>query len=678
MTSLEPLVRDLADRLRRFEIASLVYFHTDHFEPWRSIGSEVPAVGPEIVDSIHEFVRATQRIDFARHLTLFYKPHLNYALRRGDGLTRAHPDDLVGFLPRSDAEERYGRAAMGGVAAASRHEIQLHIHHEYYTATKTITDPAQIKWFAGPLGHELDASRLELAIRLNREIIARETGRTLDEWFFIHGQWALNASDDISCNITNEIDVLWRSGCRGDFTFPAGRGRTNPRIEVPYFCRPVDAPKGYDLPEAEPEIACGNRAAASRKFFIWACPAASLHCSIDYMSQSSRRHLDDTEKAAKALIEGSYRANRCLFIKTHGHSMHSFYFEHARSPVFPHQHPATQTLMSVIFDAATRAGVELRFLSASEAYHELIDAEMKPEIDLVTAYLRPPGPLHGILSAAGDKVGKRRANAARVQSAPSAEPLKNSAAIELVRDVVAKVLTRRIARLGVDGSGAYEHYNSALQRGYPLPVYELAALDIIRREVPRLGAACHEIGSGLGTLPFLLALHGIPAVAIERDRRRHETAVAIWSEIVARSGIEQNMCHLIHGSFPQIVARRDLSQSLAIFTDFVTTQSPERLAAIFEGLHRYRHVLLDLQRFCLKRETVEEQRTLLHDLAKRGFTGGRQFPELSVQDYTYVLFSNDAVAHGRGGAAIWSRLVASRRRRLAEVSADEAVERGKA
>jgi len=228
-----PLIKELADRLRGMDVTSLVYFHTDHFEPWRPVGG-APAVGPEIVESIYDFCRVTERIDFARRLTLFYKPHLNYALRRGAGLERADPDDLVGFLPRAEHEERFGREAMQEIVASTAHDIQLHIHHEYYTATTAHTDPEAAAWFSSPLGRSLDERRLELAIRLNREISARETGRNSVRWFFVHGHWALNASDPSSCTITNEIEILLRNGCRGDFTFPAGRA-------IPVFWCPICA-----------------------------------------------------------------------------------------------------------------------------------------------------------------------------------------------------------------------------------------------------------------------------------------------------------------------------------------------------------------------------------------------------------------------------------------------------
>lgn len=641
MENLSPLISKLADQLARMEIASLVYFHTDHFEPWREIGDTVPAVGQEIVDSIGEFVRTCDRIDFARRLTLFYKPHLNYALRRDDGLARARPDDLVCFLPRSEAEERFGRAAMQNVAGKTEHEIQLHIHHEYFTATKVHTDPDAIRWFASPVGRALDPERLALSIRLNREIIARETDRRLDKWFFIHGQWALNGSDDHACTINNEVEVLMRNGCLGDFTFPA-RPAVNPRIQIPYFCHPVALPKGYDKPEADPEPAAGNVAAAKDKFFIWACAAKSSHCSLDYMTESSRRYLDDTERAATTLIEDSYRTPRTLFIKTHGHSMHAYYFARGRSPVFPHQYPATQTLLSVIFDAAARAGTQVRFLTASEVYHSLLTQEPRPSVISAQTHLRPTGVVQAIAGRAGAQI------TAKASPAPALKILKTSAvAADEVRRAVLNTLPRRISELGVDGSGAYEHYNALLARGFPLPRHELAVLDIVREKLPQAGVYC-EVGSGLGTLPFLLALSGFRSVGIERDRRRHATAEAIWAELIAKTSIDPRRCRLIEGSFPQAAKAREPNRTdtALIFTDFITTQSQMQLQAIFAGMRRYRYALIDLQRFLMKREASAAQNELLKQILDRGFIELGRFED-RLRDYTLVLLENPAFVKDR-------------------------------
>jgi hypothetical protein len=376
----------------------LAYFHTDHFEPWRSIG-KAPAVGPESVAAVHAFCRATERLDYARRLTLFYKPYVGYALRRGSELTRADPEDLVGFRPRSERHERCGREAIGEVVRSTDHDIQLHIHHEHYTATTRHVDPVAVAWFAGPCGRAFDEARLSLAIRLSREAIARETGGRKDRrWFLVHGQWALNASDARSCTITNEIEVLLRNGCAGDFTFPADYQHTNPRLKVPYFCRPIISLHHIDRPEAEPEIACGNSGAVGSKFFVWASAAKARQVSLDYMFGPVRSHLTHTERAATQLVDGAYVGGRRLFIKTHAHSMNRAYFEHTPTPVFPHLHPPTRDVLGVVFEAAARAEIAVEFLTAPEVHDTLVAEPTRPDVDLAAFYRKPSQRLRTALS----------------------------------------------------------------------------------------------------------------------------------------------------------------------------------------------------------------------------------------------------------------------------------------
>src|SRR5262249_2570742 len=202
------------------------------------------------------------RIDYARKLTLFYNANINCVYDRERDLIRAADDDLVGFIRRSDQEIAAARANMKYLAETSTHEFQIHIHHESYTYNTSHTQPDIVEFYQSKHARELDAERLALAIRLSKEAIRLETDVAIERWHFVHGHWALNAADDDSCTITNELALLMREGCLGDFTFPAGRSHVNPQLEVPYFCKPIDAVRAYDLPDAAPEFAYGNKAAA--------------------------------------------------------------------------------------------------------------------------------------------------------------------------------------------------------------------------------------------------------------------------------------------------------------------------------------------------------------------------------------------------------------------------------
>jgi capsular polysaccharide transport system permease protein len=195
----------------------------------------------------------------------------------------------------------------------------------------------------------------------------------------------------------------------------------------------------------------------------------------------------------------------------------------------------------------------------------------------------------------------------------------HSEAPKIVQEATVRILRERIGLLGAGHSGAYQHYSLLLERGFPIPVYERAILDFVHRRLPNLDSY-HEIGSGLGTLPLMLAHDRFPTVGIERDEPRHLTAMAVLRDLVGRKPEIEPYCRFIGSAFPDAVSDIDVSGSLAIVTDFVSTHTKQELAKLCEGLSRYRYVLMDLQRFCQKREKKEDQEALITELAGYGLT----------------------------------------------------------
>lgn len=218
-----------------------------------------------------------------------------------------------------------------------------------------------------------------------------------------------------------------------------------------------------------------------------------------------------------------------------------------------------------------------------------------------------------------------------------ASPTRETAdAAEIVRAQTIRVLEERIRLLGINRSGAYDHYNAMLAKGFPIPAYEIAIVDLIRRRLPSL-RSYHEIGSGLGTLPFMLAHEGFAAVGIERDDRRHLTATTILRALATQHPQIEGNCRLIGAAFPDAVADLDVSDSIAILTDFVATQGGQEYRKLCQGLARYRYVLVDLQRFCVKREALEEQEQLVAEFAKHGLVPMDEFIDLDTEGQ-YRLF----------------------------------------
>lgn len=224
--------------------------------------------------------------------------------------------------------------------------------------------------------------------------------------------------------------------------------------------------------------------------------------------------------------------------------------------------------------------------------------------------------------------------------------LEDSSAAEVIRQKTIQVLSARISLLGIDRSGAYEHYNLQLSNGFPIPPGEIAILDLVRRRLPRL-RSYHEVGSGLGTLPLMLAHDGFASVGIERDERRHLTATAILRELSTDLPRIESNCRLIGAAFPDAVADLDVSDSIAILTDFVASQSPGDYVRLCRGLAQYRYVLMDLQRFCSKRDAKDEQEQLLEELASYGLSPSTEIIDLESQGY-YQLFKCKPSADRRG------------------------------
>jgi hypothetical protein len=381
----------LAERVRKRGIARVVYFHTDHFEPCRNFDGR-PIFGDANIADVERFSRATEKIEFARRLTLFYKPQLNFEIRDGADMLYASSDDKLGFVARTPQDMAIAKAMMRPLVEGAGHEIQLHVHHENYTANATVTASGTPigKYLCTAEGHARDSARFDFAVRLNLDLLTQEAGKAFDRWFFVHGHWALNASDDKDCRIVDEIEILYRNGCRGDFTFPAGRAHVDSRHHLPYLCKPVNVPKGYDTPAAEPEPAAGAGVArGEEKFLIWGSLIKHGATSIDHLSGFVQKRADNIEGAAAKIIDTSYLHDGTLFVKTHAHCMHPAYFNGAAPACFPHEYPATRDMLALVFDAGADAHAEIAFETVNEVYHRLLTSKTKPQVDMLAAFSSP-------------------------------------------------------------------------------------------------------------------------------------------------------------------------------------------------------------------------------------------------------------------------------------------------
>jgi hypothetical protein len=156
-TGYDQTLRDLSDCFKAREVARLVYFHCDHFEPWQSFSGS-NAFDERHAEHLRMFADDLNLIDYARKLTLFYKPNNNYFYTRDPDLIRAADDDLVGFGPRAGKDAETARANMKYLTDNCAHELQLHIHHEGYTYNTSHKDPHIVEYFKSERARALDAT----------------------------------------------------------------------------------------------------------------------------------------------------------------------------------------------------------------------------------------------------------------------------------------------------------------------------------------------------------------------------------------------------------------------------------------------------------------------------------------------------------------------------------------
>ena len=162
----------------------------DHYEPlWGDASEE----------------RGTARVQ--RWLTRY--PQLVQGLRDADGRPPRHSF----FFPGEQYRPEY-LDALAQLAKAGLGEVEVHLHHDGDDATKLTRDlEGYLKAYAdhGHLSRDRDG-RLRYA--------------------FIHGNWCLANSrrDGRWCGVDSELDVLFRTGCYADFTFPSAPDETQPNI----------------------------------------------------------------------------------------------------------------------------------------------------------------------------------------------------------------------------------------------------------------------------------------------------------------------------------------------------------------------------------------------------------------------------------------------------------------
>lgn len=377
----DPIKDMLGEILRRRGVDRIAYFHTDHFEPFPAGQGR-----DRWIKGLRRFATLTRGRRFGGRLSLFYTPLIVNAPRLRRGLLHVARTILqgcrsTGFLTSMAAlHETGGRLRdrselvfeqysadhidlctenIRPLETDLEHQFHVHLHHEGWTASDCV-HPYLRDWIDSDGSHTRDSRSIDSYLATCRVVMEAELGRAFDRWGFIHGMWALNGSNPSYCRIEDELAILKRHGCYGDFTFPAGDRCNDPVLKSPFTCTTPSLSRAYDRDQSSPRVLSRGAGDLRRgRFLIWSSELDATRSSLDLYNQSFLDSLKQPEYIVRDWFAGAPVIDGCLYIKTHAHSMDAFYRLWDEDAIIPHAFPPVEALFMLLQAVADRAHVEV-------------------------------------------------------------------------------------------------------------------------------------------------------------------------------------------------------------------------------------------------------------------------------------------------------------------------------
>ncbi len=480
---------ELIQMLKEKGVRRFVHFHTDHWEPFISNWDNWGEAASENAKRILDFISETNNHPYFDKMTLFYNhPIRTFSTNTIDKKT----NDLLGFEPQNRPFwDRYVHAVRK-CAEESAHEFQVHIHHNGITKGDYFKF-SHLDWPDDQDAGKRDSERLERFIKETLLDMRKVTGLELETWHFIHGLWALNGSDSRVCNVSNEIEILMRNGCVGDFSMPAGRRMVDSTIRTPHTVIVNNVPKGYDMPEAKIRLIGEELGGDEKRFLIWNQDIPFTHCSLDYLgSESIIKALKDWKETLMIWIKNSPVIGDTAFVKTHAHSMNRNYWSEEVFRIY--NSPEVLNLFETLEKICDESSVSYEKWTVSEvlSYIEKIDPTLNSVFQRETIVER---------------------------------------ACSIVEQEIQVVGNKRLQEMGVIESGLYDYYARRLEKGSIIAKDDAFIIEYIFKNYDKESRIL-EIAAGCGQVSFALERCGFRKIDFsEFDRKRVAFGNAIKLEL---------------------------------------------------------------------------------------------------------------------------------------------------
>ena len=579
-------MEELVELMKGRGIKRFVHFHTDHWEPFTgSCGGEWGDMASENADVILRFIEETTNHPFFDKMTLFY----NHPIRTSHHeVMDEDTKDMLYFEPIDDKFwERY-EFAVRKVATDTNHEFQVHIHHE------GVTTGEYFKWAHLPWKEEFKASttnseRFERYLKISLQELHRIVDLDLEKWHFLHGVWALNASDTDVCNVNDEIEILIRNGCIGDFSMPAGRSWVNSTTLAPHTVIPNNVPKGYDTEKADIKLIGENISKENKRFLIWNQEIPYSHCSIDlYGNETIMEALENYIDTIALWIKTSPIIGDTAFIKTHAHTMNRFFWENGGER--PYDFPDVIRLFSTLKSVCEQADVDYEKWTVSE----------------VITYLEK---YDGALTGAFNRLESNMLT----EKSLIPEGVFEFCSLEILEFLLQE-------REANDGE-IYQWYETRyISVGVGLSIIEREIAEFVLKKFGN-SMRVVEVGAGVGQCSILLAACGVTVAPIEGNDNHFGMMERLCGKVADKYEILNRNFFPINGVYPEVSEEAIAGKpSILMFPSISWTQTKEEEEEAMKAMKMAKGIILGLTWHFRERSSEEEKQELIDRIMMEGFS----------------------------------------------------------
>jgi hypothetical protein len=212
-----------------------------------------------------------------------------------------------------------------------------------------------------------------------------------------------------------------------------------------------------------------------------------------------------------------------------------------------------------------------------------------------------------------------------VVPSPSGFAERSELAVKLVDDILVPLHQRRVAEMGIDRSGLFEHYKLQLDSA-EIATGQVRRIARIVVEALPLFESYHVLRAGLGELAFTLAAMGLKTVACEANSWRYDAILAGHKALVA---FDPAIARRVTPNI-ELVPKLPTGNSILGIACHLIGFSADEEGSILQQLARYRALLVEPRTFLRVRATDGEQAAAVDALRRQGFTLTRDFPEAGV------------------------------------------------